>query len=98
MEGLQSREESSTGCVTNSLEGWPIHACLYDFFARHNFFSARTLATQRILHCGFGLFGFTRGDLRLQDAILGAPVDLLFANAVEARGVATCFGHDFLFS
>jgi hypothetical protein len=43
------------------------------------------------------LAGFTRGDLRLQYAILGAAVDLLFANTVETRGVATCFGHDFLF-
>ena len=45
-----------------------------------------------------GFFGFTRGDLGLQDTILGAAVDLLFADAVEARGVATCFRHDFLFS
>ena len=45
-----------------------------------------------------GFFGFTRRDLRLQDAILGAAVDLLFADAVEARGVATSFRHDFLFS
>jgi hypothetical protein len=43
-------------------------------------------------------FGFTRGNLGLQDAILGAAVDLLLAKPVEARGVATCFGHDFLFS
>jgi len=45
-----------------------------------------------------GFFGFASGDLRLQDAILGAAVDLLFANAVETRGIATCFRHDFLFS
>jgi hypothetical protein len=45
-----------------------------------------------------GFFGFASGDLRLQDAILRATVDLLFAKAVEARGVATCFRHDFLFS
>ena len=45
-----------------------------------------------------GFFGFTRGDFGLQQAILGAAVDLLFANAVETRGVATCFGHEFLFS
>jgi len=45
-----------------------------------------------------GFFGFTSGDLRLQNAILGAAVDLLFADAVETRSVATCFGHDFLFS
>ena len=44
-----------------------------------------------------GFFGFTRRDLRLQDTILGAAVDLLFANAVETRGVATSFGHDFSF-
>ena len=35
-----------------------------------------------------GFFGLTRGDLRLQDAVLGAAVNLLLANAVEARGVA----------
>ena len=44
-----------------------------------------------------GFFGFASGDLGLQNAILCAAVDLLFANAVETRGVATCFGHDFLF-
>jgi hypothetical protein len=52
-----------------------------------------------LLRCGLGgFFGFARGDFRLQYAIFGAAVDLLFANAVETRGVATCFGHDFLFS
>jgi hypothetical protein len=45
-----------------------------------------------------GFFGFASGDLRLQDAILGAAVDLLFAKPVETRGVATCFGHNDLFS
>ena len=40
----------------------------------------------------------TSRDFGLQNAILGAAVDLLFANAVETRGVATCFRHDFLFS
>jgi hypothetical protein len=43
-------------------------------------------------------FGFASGNLRLQCAIPGAAVDLLFANAVETRGIATSFGHDFLFS
>ena len=57
------------------------------------------LLGRRLLRCGLGgFFGFASGDFGLQDAILGAAVDLLFANAVEARGVATCFRHDFLFS
>jgi hypothetical protein len=45
-----------------------------------------------------GFFGFASSDLGLQYSILGAAVDLLFANAVEPRSVATSFGHDFLFS
>lgn len=44
-----------------------------------------------------GFFGFAGGDLGLQRAVLGAAVDLLFAKAMESRGVATCFGHDFSF-
>ena len=49
-----------------------------------------------LLRCGLGgFFGFASGDFSLQDPVLGAAVDLLFANAVETRGVATCFGHDF---
>jgi hypothetical protein len=45
-----------------------------------------------------GFFGFTRGNFGLQRAILGAAVDFLFAKAVESRGIATCFRHEFLFS
>jgi hypothetical protein len=45
-----------------------------------------------------GFFGFTGGDFGLQCAVFGAAVDFLFAQAVEARGVATCFGHNLLFS
>jgi len=55
--------------------------------------------TLSLLRCGLGgFFGFARGDFGLQDAILGAAVDLLLAEAVETGGVATCFGHDYLFS
>ncbi len=54
---------------------------------------------RQLLRCGLGgFFGLTSGDFRLQNAIFGAAVDLLFADAVEARGVATSFRHDFLFS
>jgi hypothetical protein len=57
------------------------------------------LLGRRLLRCGLGgFFGFASGDFGLQDAILGAAIDLLFANAVETRGVATSFRHDFLFS
>jgi hypothetical protein len=45
-----------------------------------------------------GFFGFTGGDFGLQCAVLGAAVDLLFAEAVETGGIATCFGHNLLFS
>ena len=44
-----------------------------------------TRILRRRLH---GFFGLTRGDLGLQDTILGATVNLLFADAVETRGVA----------
>jgi hypothetical protein len=60
--------------------------------------SAR-LRTLNELRCGLGgLFGFASRNFGLQQAIFRAAVDLLFAKPVETRGVATCFGHDFLFS
>ena len=56
------------------------------------------LPDRRLLRRGLGgFFGLASGDLGLQDAVLGAAVDLLFANAVETRGIATSFRHEFLF-
>jgi hypothetical protein len=52
------------------------------------------------LRPGFRFFGacrFAGCNLRLQCAVSSAPSNFLFAKPVESRGIATCFGHDFLF-
>jgi hypothetical protein len=58
------------------------------------------LAISKKLRRRFGFFsagGFAGRNFRLQCAIAGAACDLLLTEAVESRGVATCFGHNFLF-
>jgi hypothetical protein len=45
----------------------------------------------------FGADGFAGCNFRLQCAVSSAPRNFLFAKPVESRGIATCFGHDFLF-